>query len=1121
MLSPVIMIGCGGSGTKAVRFVRDAVVRRLQEAGWKEPLPGAWTFLGLDTNEREEDTMMVPPFPPGDFLEVSLGFDDYQTLYDQCLQAHSPTSDFYREHLLGWLPERNGPDVQLNDGAGQFRAVGRTAGIFGLENEKISSKLKEAFTNAERGLDLNRVSEQLTGISTGNPGSPIVVICASMAGGTGAGIALDVVDFVRRIHKDGQNPALILFTNDIIPDGQTAHKVGNSMAMLAELLATYWNKDKGASGPGDMFKHSEGSPGHGPTSVWTISSRGMEQESIGDSNIDAYHATGEALSGWVTDSNIQTKIKSWLAGNVQASATLSGRGYPFGDAQPGVIYSFGAAVVTVGRTRFKRWAQDLLSRVMMEKMLHGHNVHSNLLPDPDKKLTEAKRVEKIAVDYWRVIYGDEYPELQELDSLEWKGLANAEHTFLPVSSKGIRTDITKQLDDHIVGSTKMTPGDWVTSLTSAYDTCLESVRGDAQTIPPSEQRQWAAETTRQVATSTSYVLAKTSIDVTVQCLEECVRYLESRIAFLQENGVDAVNKAESTLNECRQKLQETRGRISLERSDSSVIRAVDSTVDLLVQEWYLEREKEISKLYKLAVSEVLVKMQQILQNAQRSISDAFRPGETRQQEVGKWPKNTSNIPPQYCPSAIELPLESDKEWKELFDDLCKDAIRPATEGQLPIDAARILLVAGDKKHNPNGIGPFVSVDADKPWSPGYGAASFLCGAKSNDISERVASWMQTGHFDEVVREGIADYLTPDRGFESSRTAVNYELRRQHFRQLFEKAIKSAQPLVEIDQDLAGIIYRGPRKVTVDIECSALPFGESDSWLDDIKKVFDQYVENEKQLELRGGDTPSILVTGFISNPVHPLIVRPLTDPIAKIVQEYRSRGNNDLQSQVWLWKRARTLLHSTALPPDAIAAMIRGFAIGRLCGYITGDGSQPVTISATPKTVGENAEVIAFPWPFLSQVKTKGEILPALLESFIQCYADVGQRRLDAFEAYRRLFELGNRSNQSYLDDVKCMLKGEPLPRRTVDTPQVVSGSDISERRTAATETLQGSINFFEAVEKTQLTGGESRSKEGYSIDVSSQNVALREILPLARECYEIVKADVAKLFLPSEEDPV
>ena len=46
MLRPIIMIGCGGSGQKAVRYVRDSVKRHLEHQGWEGDFPKAWQFIG-------------------------------------------------------------------------------------------------------------------------------------------------------------------------------------------------------------------------------------------------------------------------------------------------------------------------------------------------------------------------------------------------------------------------------------------------------------------------------------------------------------------------------------------------------------------------------------------------------------------------------------------------------------------------------------------------------------------------------------------------------------------------------------------------------------------------------------------------------------------------------------------------------------------------------------------------------------------------------------------------------------------------------------------------------------------------------------------------------------------
>lgn len=49
MLSPVIIIGAGGSGGKTLRSLRQTLLRRLRAKGWTGDIPEAWQFLEIDT----------------------------------------------------------------------------------------------------------------------------------------------------------------------------------------------------------------------------------------------------------------------------------------------------------------------------------------------------------------------------------------------------------------------------------------------------------------------------------------------------------------------------------------------------------------------------------------------------------------------------------------------------------------------------------------------------------------------------------------------------------------------------------------------------------------------------------------------------------------------------------------------------------------------------------------------------------------------------------------------------------------------------------------------------------------------------------------------------------------
>ena len=88
MLSPVIMIGCGGSGQKAVRYIRDAVRRRLVHAGWEGEFPRSWQFIGLDTLESQESPGEIPTMPASDYKSVSLKYSTYTDLEGTVLSSH-------------------------------------------------------------------------------------------------------------------------------------------------------------------------------------------------------------------------------------------------------------------------------------------------------------------------------------------------------------------------------------------------------------------------------------------------------------------------------------------------------------------------------------------------------------------------------------------------------------------------------------------------------------------------------------------------------------------------------------------------------------------------------------------------------------------------------------------------------------------------------------------------------------------------------------------------------------------------------------------------------------------------------------------------------------------------
>ena len=473
----------------------------------------------------------------------------------------------------------------------------------------------------------------------------------------------------------------------------------------------------------------------------------------------------------------------------------------------------------------------------MESLRSGHRRRQSLAGTSDPEETEFERIKTMASNYWRVVCGDEFPERVPLKVEDWKGLARTEEVFLPGNTRSKRDDISDQLEEGIAGLNRMAPNEWVANLKSAYDYCVDAVILEAGVLPEADVSVWSASTVEHMSESVSYVLARTSCAVAIKCVDECDASLKERIKELEKSGVRDVESAKSKLNECRQTLRTTGGRLGLDRNESAVRGVFDATVHLLVQRWYAARDGAVIELYKFAMSELNAGIRRSLEQIRESVDAVFEPERgVEPSEVLGWPTGIDQIPVQYLPSNIELPLESEGEWKALLEDLCRQACTSLRKEELPMDAARILLVEGDDTAR---VSPFVAVNPAGPrWRLGHGGVSFFSDADSADVSDRVQSWMYD-NFSDPLREGFDDYLTDGRGHVVGGVPVNYAARRTRFKKRLDEAVSLAQPLVEVDRALCDRVYNDDNAVglVVDVECSQLPFGVNHECLADAKAVF--------------------------------------------------------------------------------------------------------------------------------------------------------------------------------------------------------------------------------------------------------------------------------------------
>ena len=1070
MLRPVIFIGCGGSGTKAVRYVREAVLRRLAHRGWDRGVPDAWQFIGLDTLTVQESPTEIPTIPAEDFLSLSANFATYKGLCD-ALTARHPVGGPSRDArlLCGWLPDPRAVNVPLKDGAGQNRGIGRAAGLLSLE-ATLLGRLRTAFQRAAAGGPLLREVGDYLGVEAevgGETAAPLVAVCSSMAGGTGAGVALDVIDLVRACDPAGRHPALVLFTNDIFDLPDSRPMAANSLGLMSEMLAAYWSEPGEIESP--LKTQTVQDPGVGPHSIFLVGRYSYSDADLGDT-AEVYRAVGEALSTWVVDATVQEDIHTFINVNWRTLANDNKGGYPFGQEQRfGAVSSFGAAKVTVGRDRFSHWAEHLLAREALDSLSKGH-LRLSHFAELSRDDTEQELIDKAGRRHAEDIHhgrlsGSRPPGGQR------QGCASAPEAFAGDEElREVRAQVRAALE---FPPSQRAGGDrWSDLLSRRGGDQADEWRQKAESR---RDPGWCEAMLAATCRSVSEVAARASLDVAAAALGHVIEEINPAEVNkardrAKSDGLRYRKDVEAALNALSAHDGDLTG-------DSPQVReATDGIARGVAYQWRSLRRRAAADTMEAAGDQVFGAIRRAVLAARAEVGIAL--GED---DVKAWPTAVNDIAKRYLPSTVELPLEKHDAWPGLIGELCAEADPGGvSHGNLSTDPLRHRLIAGDSE-----MAPLVSPGRHSRWQPGQ-HADVVCHAGAQDVEERVHRWTRRpgAKFNRVVSEGLRSYLAetdPDTG----ERRIDHARRMEVFREQIGKAKQAADPLMRIDLDIHNETHKTSLKPFLTV-CSQFPFGEGHP-----AETAARAIIGDASFKASVQDTPSVLISSYIESPIYPMAVRSFTEPVAKALQE--SPDPSHRSSGFWMWRRGRTLEAFVPLPREALRAMISGFAVARLCGYVTADPNKAIRITAGP-------DAAEFPWPLLTTLRNYDDLLAALLESFSLTFGMVGSDGMRVYECYRRLHELGLPSLRGRLhqDLQKLLESGEP-PHPTVgsETPRA-TGDSPQERREEAVRYLDDNLDYFRQQHPDKM-----REHMMRGIDGSAESGAMTtELAPIYLECY-------------------
>jgi len=233
-----LIIGAGGSGGKTIRSMKQALTRRLEGARYKGGLPAAWQFLQIDTT-RDGIEFPAPMLPDDEIHLVVKSGDSFDTV----LSRITATGSLPEQQLMlaGWGIAKS--SITLTDGAGQIRAIGRQAGV--ADSKGILEALRNAIGKMRGPAadgELKEVANALGIQRTAN--EPRAFIISSLAGGSGAGMFMDIAELLKRAttEKWATETISFLYTSEVFENlkAAAANVSKNSLGAMNEITASKW-----------------------------------------------------------------------------------------------------------------------------------------------------------------------------------------------------------------------------------------------------------------------------------------------------------------------------------------------------------------------------------------------------------------------------------------------------------------------------------------------------------------------------------------------------------------------------------------------------------------------------------------------------------------------------------------------------------------------------------------------------------------------------------------------------------------------------------------------------------------------------------------------------------------
>ena len=1040
MYRRVVFVGLGGSGGKTLRFLKRDLRHWLTEHNWPESrgIPEGFQFLHIDTPTVQDGLSMkgADMLPDKEYLGLvgpGVTFNSVTNQLDNKVGI--------KEEFSGWRVAPPLP-IPITQGAGAYRAVGRTIALAYMD--QIKTGIRGLLDRVGSPSAISELTELWRLVHNEQPGGqppdPFVVVVSSLAGGTGAGLLMDVFDVLRASESWGDHSFGILYTPEVfasIGGGLMAGVQPNSLAAISEILnGHYWHGVQPGNNAQEQVTEIglkqpkalqvagvTGAIGRsGPAYPFLVGSKNAANVHF-STDKQVFETIGGALVAWCVDEIVQDQLIAYTTGNwmqaannnISQSDLLINKGLPGEQGTP-AFSAIGCARVSVGTRYLERYSAQRLARDAATYMA-GYHMESDEARGHMARLNSNKPDEIAAA-----IAESKFLWFVNKCGLNERGIDSNDvlEALRPAEFGGL-IDVATSTAAELADIGKASAQAYLGSVISAVKNSLIDFDTKMRPLIERNVKAWTESKPIELISVVEESIANYGFAVTTKLLEMLIDYFTNPVEGVctelmgaSEHGACSRYASESEWSaQATAVLAGAKGNFTMQ-SNEKVPEAISAALNY--GQYVVE-----AQIREYASSLLGEFTEGFLTPLKRSIADTSILLEREIQDIVGWPTWSDGLPPaDSTPPASEYSLIEPSKFPSVFLD-----ILTRTVGGDPLQKAehrsraRTSIISGDflremdefASVNRSLVRPVQAIQISQPWNPGSTLvrdsnrpkSDVVVGLKfmPSDLQQRARMWMRRPNtaFDDLLKSTLRTYTAGNAVF-SANVYVDeseYRERRTRFITQLQAAIQASAPLVDLDDQLHQFIHpvRPLRR-----QFSKFPFNGHELQ-EDVLAAIRPYIGDAAQggdLELaraymvNDGSVESIQIMSMLGGPHHPFLFQSLLQPI----EERWSKDNATAQDrgQFWTKRRARLLGEFIPAPQEHIHALVRGWFTGRLLGLIDVPRNgqtravkiaQPWSLATTP---------VNFPYPLLTTPTSShaGDELFAVLEALSLAFVMVGQQ---------------------------------------------------------------------------------------------------------------------------------